>query len=215
MKDVLDDGGADGSPLPFLAHGASLILGVMIVYNAFFGQHGMEGKRAAHGLSTRVEVPAQGNTIVLRYDAQVEEIQRALLSLGHYKGMVDGVAGEQTKRAIEAYQRRTGLAVDGEPSDALLQSIRFTQQVAEASEFTGTIMPRPKPADRKQMLDVQTVLAELGYEPGEITGEMNGATGAAISRFERDRGLPETGEVSARLIEALSETSGDSSLAGN
>ena len=38
--------------------------------------------------------------------------QRGLLATGDYKGMVDGVAGKQTRIAIETYQRRQGLAVD-------------------------------------------------------------------------------------------------------
>jgi peptidoglycan hydrolase-like protein with peptidoglycan-binding domain len=206
MKDVLDESGPERGPLPFLAHGASLVLACMIVYNAFFGQH----DTATRGLLTRVDVPATGGTIVLRYDPKVEEAQRALLALGDYQGMVDGVAGQQTKLAIEAYQRKAGLAVDGAVSDQLLEHLRFTEQVAEAADFTGSIEPNAKPADEKQMLELQTALAELGYQPGEITGSMNRSTRAAIKAFERDRGLPEDGEVTPGLLAEMSKTSGSS-----
>jgi peptidoglycan hydrolase-like protein with peptidoglycan-binding domain len=211
MKDVLDEGGPHSGPLPFLAHGASFILGCMIVYNALFGQ---AGTKQAQGLSTRVEVNA-GNTIVLRYDPQVEEVQRALLSAGEYKGMVDGVAGQQTKLAIEAYQRKSGLAVDGQVSEALIEHLRFTEQIAAAAEFTGSIAEGEDPApDKKQVLDVQTALAELGYQPGEITGSMNRATRAAITAFEKDRGLAESGEISPKLLTEIAKMSGSSATGG-
>ncbi len=213
MKDVLDEGGPHSGPLPFLAHGASFVLACMIVYNAFFGQ---AGTKRAQGLSTRVEVNAgDTNTIVLRYDPQVEEVQRALLSSGDYKGMVDGVAGQQTRLAIEAYQKKSGLAANGQVSDALIEHLRFTQQIAEAADFTGSIGASEETApDKKQVLDVQTALAELGYQPGEITGGMNRATRAAITAFEKDRGLPESGEISTKLLTEIAKMSGSSATGG-
>jgi peptidoglycan hydrolase-like protein with peptidoglycan-binding domain len=209
MKDVLEDGGLKVKPLSVLAHGASAAVACMIVYNAFFGQHEAARIRTAQGLSTRVDVAAgqASNTIVLRYDPKVEEIQRGLLALGDYQGMVDGVAGRQTKLAIEAYQRKAGLAVDGEVSDALLENLRFTREIAEAAQFTGSIeKPTPK-ANGKQLLEVQTALAELGYQPGEITGDMTEATRSAIIMFQKDRGLAEDGEVSIGLLNEMSKMS--------
>jgi peptidoglycan hydrolase-like protein with peptidoglycan-binding domain len=212
MKDVLDEGGPHSGPLPFIAHGASFILGCMIVYNAFFGQSAPQHVRS---LSTRVEVNAgDTNTVVLRYDPKVEEIQRGLLASGDYKGMVDGVAGQQTKLAIETYQKKSGLVVDGQVSEGLIEHLRFTQQIAEAAEFTGSIAGNEAPApDMKQILDVQTALAELGYQPGEITGSMNRSTRAAITSFEKDRGLPETGQISEALLAEMSKMSGSSASA--
>jgi peptidoglycan hydrolase-like protein with peptidoglycan-binding domain len=213
MKDVLDEGGPHSGPLPFLAHSASFILACMIVYNAFFGQG---GSKQPHGLSTRMEVNAgDTNTIVLRYDPQVEEVQRALLASGNYKGLVDGVAGQQTKLAIEAYQRKSGLAVDGQVSEALIDHLRFTQQITEAAEFTGSLAKDEEAApDKKQVLEIQTALAELGYQPGEITGSMNRPTRAAITAFEKDRGMPESGEISPKLLTEIAKMSGSSATGG-
>ena len=64
--------------------------------------------RNRRGASTRVDVIASNSrnaTIVLKYDPRVEEVQRALLATGNYRGMVDGVAGKNTRLAIAAYQK--------------------------------------------------------------------------------------------------------------
>ena len=60
---------------------------------------------------------------------------------------------------------------------------------------------------------VQTGLAELGYAPGEITGDLTSATIRAIIQFEKDRGLPRKGAVSSALLEEISKMSGDSLIA--
>ena len=63
------------------------------------------------------------------------------------------------------------------------------------------------------MILVQTGLAELGYRPGTIDGFVGEATRRAIREFEMDRGLPLTGEISARLLEEMKKISGLSKLA--
>jgi peptidoglycan hydrolase-like protein with peptidoglycan-binding domain len=143
----------------------------------------------------------------------VEAVQRELAAAGYYKGTVDGVIGRKTRQAIAAYQQATGLQPDGKPSTELADHIRFTRQVAEASLFTGTVEPSPDAEQRATVRRVQTGLAELAYSPGAVTGEMNDETRAAIRAFQRDRNMPETGEVSDRLIAELSKMSGQSDLA--
>ncbi|MEJ8571325.1 peptidoglycan-binding domain-containing protein [Microbaculum marinum] len=55
---------------------------------------------------------------------------------------------------------------------------------------------------------VQTILADLGYAPGSIDGQIGPSTKRAIEDFEVDRGLPMTGRISKRLLEELSAVSG-------
>jgi formylglycine-generating enzyme required for sulfatase activity len=56
--------------------------------------------------------------------AMVSEAQRLLEGLGFYAGGVDGVAGGRTVAAIESFQRRRGLAVDGRVTETLLALLR-------------------------------------------------------------------------------------------
>lgn len=51
---------------------------------------------------------------------------------------------------------------------------------------------------------VQRALSDYGYGQIEPSGILNEATSAAIEKFERERKLPVTGEVSDRLVRALS-----------
>ena len=202
MKDVLEEGGPKLRPLSILALAATLTLSFAILYNAFLGQVGGTGRpsfvaseESATGASTRVDVNASDRrqgTIVLKYDPRVEEVQRGLLATGNYKGMVDGVAGKRTRLAIADYQRAAGIKVDGEVSGELIEHLRYTQQVAAASEFTASVAELEKdPGEAAALRQVQTGLAELGYAPGEITGDMTSATIQAIIQFEKDRGLPQ------------------------
>ena len=52
-------------------------------------------------------------------DGLVASIQKLLATLGYDAGPPDGVAGPQTAAAIAAFQRDSGMQVDGRPSEAL------------------------------------------------------------------------------------------------
>lgn len=224
MKDVLEESGPKLRPLSILALIATAALSFAILYNAFLGQVGGAGRsrfvasqETATGASTRVDVIVSGNkqsTIVLKYDPRVEEVQRGLLQTGNYKGMVDGVVGNRTRQAIASYQRDAGLKVDGEVSTELIEHLRYTQQIAAASQFTGSVEDVEKnPSEAADLRQVQTGLAELGYAPGEITGDLTSATTRAIIQFEKDRGLPINGTISPALLAEISKMSGDSVVA--
>ena len=53
----------------------------------------------------------------------VVAVQRRLARAGYYHGSIDGVAGNQTRRAIRAYERTHGLPADGQIDDELLASM--------------------------------------------------------------------------------------------
>jgi hypothetical protein len=53
-----------------------------------------------------------------------KELQRRLTAAGFDTQGADGVIGTNTTNAIRAYQAQAGLPVTGEPSQALLQSLR-------------------------------------------------------------------------------------------
>lgn len=57
--------------------------------------------------------------------AYVIGIQQALVGRGYDPGPVDGIAGQRTRAAIRKYQADAGLPVDGQPSPALLNHLKF------------------------------------------------------------------------------------------
>lgn len=67
--------------------------------------------------------------------------------------------------------------------------------------------PEAAPID-PQVEAVQRVLADLGYAPGRIDGQLGPQTEEAIRRFQRDRGMEPTGELDGELLRELSNVSG-------
>lgn len=55
-----------------------------------------------------------------------------------------------------------------------------------------------------RVMAVQRALSDYGYGQIRPSGILDGSTGAAIERFERERGLPVTGKISDRLLSELS-----------
>lgn len=138
----------------------------------------------------------------------VFDIQRELVAKGYYDGAVDGVMGPRAAQAIRNFEKANGLKVTGEPSEALLERIRHA---LSRSDITGSLAPTTAAAEpimSSKIGSVQRILARYGYGPVRINGEMDADTRAAIDRFERDRGLPRSGEVSDRLMRELAAYSG-------
>ena len=58
------------------------------------------------------------------------------------------------------------------------------------------------------MKAVQQILADLGYAPGPVDGAMGTATTHAITAFQHDRKLRETGRISPELMRELKRVTG-------
>ena len=58
------------------------------------------------------------------------------------------------------------------------------------------------------MLAIQRALADFGYGQIKPTGVYDPATQAAIEKFERDRKLPVTGQISDQLVRELAAMTG-------
>ncbi|MEO1266295.1 MAG: peptidoglycan-binding protein [Pseudomonadota bacterium] len=130
--------------------------------------------------------------------ALVVAVQRELTQKGYAPGSVDGVDGLRTGAAILAYEHDHGLPLSGQPSDDLLQTLIMGRPRAP-----GAMQQPPGPVASRIIRTVQTSLAGLGFDLGQVDGRLGPLTRAAIETFERELGLERTGRVSAPLIEAL------------
>ncbi len=90
--------------------------------------------------------------------------------------------------------------LEGGTSAGARPSASSTSQTASRSQ---TAKPATGRADRRQVRRVQEALLRLGYEPGVADGLMGRRTGAAITAYQRDSGLPVTGQPSAELEKRL------------
>ena len=209
-----DDAGVN--PLPVVLWSASALAGLFIVYNVFMGQPpgSTQLARAQSSGSGSQNLVEGRNTVILRYDPDIEEVQRQLLATGHYQGLVDGVTGNRTRLAIEAYQRENGLSLSPVVTPELIDHIRYTAKIAAAAEFTASTEPTLKKSNTSQaaasrrVVNVQKALADLGYQPGEATGAINTTTRDAIRKFEGENGLPVDGELDDQILARLAKTTG-------
>ena len=73
-----------------------------------------------------------------------------------------------------------------------------------ASRSDRRLIAGPSP----RVTAVQRALNEFGYGPVKATGSYGSETIAAIQKFERDRKMPVTGQISPRLLQELAALTG-------
>lgn len=163
-------------------------------------------EKAASEPGAREKVLADRTTRGAPPRGLVRAVQRELADRGYDPGPVDGIAGVMTEAAVLAFQFDHKLPLTATPSAQLLKFIVFNGQANERR-----LVARGKQSARASELVtwVQEGLAKLGYEPGSIDGVPGAGTRRAIARFEKDRGLTETGRVSSALLKELAKATGD------
>jgi peptidoglycan hydrolase-like protein with peptidoglycan-binding domain len=140
----------------------------------------------------------------------ISDIQRELNRRGYYDGVVDGVWGARTDAAARDFAQATGVKMNVEASDALLRAILSSgakRAAAEPAQRTNDPIAQLI-APSKRVLAVQRALADFGYGQLKPTGLYDPDTRAAIEKFERDRRLPVTGQVSDRVVRELAAMTG-------
>ena len=66
-----------------------------------------------------------------------------------------------------------------------------------------------RPLRRTEVIEMQTLLANLGYSPGKADGIAGTRTRAAIRAYQKQASLPADGYPSAELLKALRQNSGN------
>jgi peptidoglycan hydrolase-like protein with peptidoglycan-binding domain len=139
----------------------------------------------------------------------ISDIQRELNKRGFYDGAIDGVWGARTDSAARDFAQAAGLKMNVESNDALLRAIQSSNVRHTASEPARTNDPiAALIAPSNKILAIQRALAEFGYGQIKPTGLYDPATRVAIEKFERDRRLPVTGQISDRFVRELSSMTG-------
>jgi peptidoglycan hydrolase-like protein with peptidoglycan-binding domain len=144
----------------------------------------------------------------------VKAVQRELATRGYDVGPADGKLNDKTRAAISAYEGKEGLPVTGEASDDLLRHILLGDSVKPGTATTGSVDNASPPAKSKtdssdaSVKAVQQVLADLGYAPGPVDGAMGSSTVHAITAFQHDRKIRETGRITPDLLRELKRVTG-------
>ena len=141
----------------------------------------------------------------------ISDIQRELSRKGYYDGAVDGIWGAKTDAAARDFVQAIGLKINAEASEPLLHAIVLSAPKAKSTPAAAPVRNDPIAqliAPTKQVLAIQRALADFGYGQIKSTGVYDPATQAAIEKFERDRKLPVTGQISDQLVRELAAMTG-------
>ncbi len=150
------------------------------------------GRRVEGGAGLSAAWPSYLRTIDA---AMTRELQTSLTGLGFDVGGVDGVIGNGTRRGLRAFQFANGLTADGFPTYAMLEQVRLAQSPGVDVSL-----------DRDQTLELQQLLARLGYAIGRPDGVAGSRTRAAIQAFERSLGrVQQAGAATQSLLRAARE----------
>ena len=160
----------------------------------------------------RVVETAAAPVTVARSQVQIiGDIQRELGRKGFYDGAADGIWGGKTDAAARDFVQAAGLKINVEAGESLLRAIVTSSAKAQGGraatpERTDPIAELIAPP--KRVLAIQRALTDFGYGQIKPTGVYNPETQAAIEKFERDRRLPVTGQISDPLVRELAAMTG-------
>jgi len=168
-------------------------------------------KQAAPVASPRIAATPSPDSAAQSRARLIFDIQRELNRRGFYDGAVDGIWGAKTDAAARDFIQVAGLKINPDVSDGLLRAI-------VASKVPGNRVLPPGPArddpigeliaPTKRVLAIQRALADFGYGQIKPTGTYDPETRTAIEKFERDRRLPVTGQISDRFVRELAAMTG-------
>jgi peptidoglycan hydrolase-like protein with peptidoglycan-binding domain len=161
--------------------------------------------RTAAAPSSLASDPAQGRAQL------ISDIQRELNRKGFYDGTVDGIWGAKTDAATRDFLQAAGLKINPEVGDGLLRVIvasRIQNNRAAAPEPARNDPIAELIAPTKRVLAIQRALSDFGYGQIKPTGNYDADTRTAIEKFERDRRLPVTGQISDRFVRELAAMTG-------
>ncbi|MBD1848753.1 peptidoglycan-binding protein [Leptolyngbya sp. FACHB-711] len=162
---------------------------------------------------------------------QVAELQRRLTALGYYSGSASGVFDGATQFAVISFQQANGLTADGvvgAETTAALRRAGGQGSFSAGSTPAGSAPAAPTSpapaaigssvAPEGSLLRVgsngaavstlQTQLQSLGFYVGTISGVFDAQTEAAVTAFQRSRGLVADGIAGPQVNATLSSATG-------
>ncbi len=150
----------------------------------------------------------------------VTAMQQRLIELGWLSGSADGDYGNNTSKAVKAFQNAAGLSATGEADSATL-SVLYGASAPSNSAPAVTQAPAPTdlPSTEPPQVEGYTVLSnvssgeavrrlqqrliELGWLSGSADGDYGAATAQAVAAFQYQIAQPQDGVAGIYLQERL------------
>lgn len=137
----------------------------------------------------RMAVPSQ------RGAPTIMIVQRRLNELGFNAGTPDGVNGSGTRAAVAAFQKSIGRPATGELTREELAILQSAQPSDRPTAMEGSASV--------DVREVQSLLTELGFEPGPVDGAWGRKTQTALDSFRNRQGLAASGRPTIDDVAAL------------
>lgn len=119
---------------------------------------------------------------------------------------IDGVFGPRTERAVRTFQQSLGLLADG-----LVGPITWREVVEAAYRSGGRLLYlRHDPSRGADVVELQRMLNDLGFDPGAVNGVFDGRTARAVRDFQKNAGLQVDGVVDDLVFKTLKTYAGQS-----
>lgn len=139
---------------------------------------------------------------------EVVDLQTRLTTMGLDLGNrgIDGVFGPRTTLAVKTFQQLMGLLADG-----LVGEITW-REVFEAGFRPGErlLYLRHDHSRGADVVELQRMLNDLGFDPGAVNGVFDGRTARAVRDFQKNAGLQVDGVVDDLVFKTLNTYAGQS-----
>jgi N-acetylmuramoyl-L-alanine amidase len=132
---------------------------------------------------------------------EVVDLQTRLQALGFDLGDrgIDGVFRGETELAAKAFQQSLGLLADG-----LVGPITWREIVEAGYRPGGRLLYLRQPPFRgADVVELQRMLNDLGFDPGAVNGLFDARTARAVRDFQKNAGLQDDGVVDAGVFQVL------------
>ena len=189
----------------------SLVPATVFDTNPFQGSWTANGGEVEEATSTAVSNPNAGNDACTPQDNSgliinsTLDIQQFLSNNGFNPGPIDGQSGPKTKNALKAFQKENSLLADGIPGNKTKAAMR-AYTGCKSENYCEARNNRSAKLD--SIADIQTYLANNGFNPGIIDGKMGSYTKEAIKAFQRKVGLIPDGVAGARTKSEMKSYTG-------
>ncbi len=133
---------------------------------------------------------------------EVVDLQTRLQALGFELGNrgIDGVFREETELAVRAFQQRVGILADGQ-----VGPVTWRELVEAGYRPGGRLLYLRQPPFRgADVMEMQRMLNDLGFDPGAVNGLFDERTARAVRDFQKNAGLQPDGVVDGAVFKTLS-----------
>ena len=123
------------------------------------------------------------------------------------------------KRTLIATMVGTALVAAGAYANedaAKHQSQSGSTPQASSESMSSQSSPQASTQDSETVKKVQSALAQQGYDPGPVDGQLGSRTKSALKQAQKDKGIEATGQIDEQTIAALgANESGGSSMSNS